>query len=268
MKPVLYPILALILLSCSANIDETDLGVGTDTLNYEPAPEMHEDPLMETITFPSKDSLTITATLYQISETAPWMLLCHQARWSRGEYQESALKFMELGFNCMAIDQRSGGEVNGVVNETFTRATEQGLPTDYLDAEQDMEAAIDYLYEKADGAIVLMGSSYSSTLACYQGIENDKVRAWISFSPGNYFADVKGDLMPLLSANTKPFWITSSKSEATELSAMLKTTSLDDMHVMFTPELEGDHGSRALWEEKEAHEEYWNSLTPFLETLK
>lgn len=259
---------ALLFFACESNTQEIIATDNTQENTTNDSEQVHEDPLIETFTFVSKDSLLMTATSYQNSETSPWILLCHQARWSRGEYQETALKFLSLGFNCIAIDQRSGGEINAVANQTYTRAQEADLGTDYLDAEQDIEAAIDYLFEKTGAPIILLGSSYSSTLACYQGIRNDKVMAWISFSPGNYFAEDKGDLMPLLSANEKPFWLTSSNEEATELSAMLKTTTLDELHVQFVPQGEGEHGSRALWEEKPDHEEYWESLIPFLNSLK
>ncbi|MCK5453881.1 MAG: hypothetical protein KAJ16_05940, partial [Calditrichia bacterium] len=73
----------------------------------------------ETITFPSQDGLPITADLYIVhGKEAPFILLFHQAGFSRGEYLNIAPVLNELGFNAMAIDQRSGKEVNGIVNET------------------------------------------------------------------------------------------------------------------------------------------------------
>src|SRR5262245_54570689 len=64
------------------------------------------------ITFPSKDGLPVTADLYHVNDSLPVILLCHQARFSRGEYREAAVKLNKFGFNCLAIDQRSGQEVN------------------------------------------------------------------------------------------------------------------------------------------------------------
>ena len=32
-----------------------------------------------TITFPAKDSVTVTADLYFVSDTLPYIVLCHQA---------------------------------------------------------------------------------------------------------------------------------------------------------------------------------------------
>src|SRR5437868_2803754 len=96
------------------------------------------------VSFPSKDSITIAADWYPVSENMPVILLCHQARFSRGEYSETALKLNKFGFNCLAIDQRSGNEVNGVVNETAAAAKRLNKSQTYLDAEQDMVAAVDY----------------------------------------------------------------------------------------------------------------------------
>ncbi len=89
------------------------------TLNYTAA--------KETISFKTADSLEVTADLYLTNpDKAPFIILFHQANWSRGEYLEIAPKLIKMGFNCMAVDQRSGDKVNGVLNETHRRALEQG----------------------------------------------------------------------------------------------------------------------------------------------
>src|SRR4051812_45624084 len=101
-----------------------------------------------TITFASRDSLMITADLYKTDDNAPFMILFHQAGYSRGEYNEIARKLNKLGYNCLAVDLRAGEEINGVKNETAARAKEKKKPTEYLDAEQDMIAAINYVHYK------------------------------------------------------------------------------------------------------------------------
>lgn len=226
----------------------------------------------ERVQFPSLDSLLIDANYYPVSPTAPTVLLCHQARWNKYEYDSIAVVLQEKGYNCLATDQRSGGIMNldGIhpINATYQRATAAGLPTEYLDAEQDIIAAIDYLYTKNQQAIILWGSSYSSTLALYNGLNNDKVAAVISFSPGNYFSDQKGSLIPLIEASTKPFFITSSKEEAEGIQNLIQSKTLSSQQVQFIPEADGYHGSRALWASKVGHEEYWTALINFLESLK
>ena len=39
--------------------------------------------------FPSKDSLLISADIYEVDEKKPLVLLCHQAGYSRGEYTKN-----------------------------------------------------------------------------------------------------------------------------------------------------------------------------------
>ena len=92
----------------------------------------------EKITFKALDGVIITADVYMAGDDKPMILLCHQAGYSRGEYKEIAPELNKMGYNCIAIDQRSGDEVNGVKNETARDALSKGLGTDYLDAEKDI----------------------------------------------------------------------------------------------------------------------------------
>ncbi len=74
--------------------------------------------------FPSQDGLIVTADLYQAYD-APGtaiIVLFHQAGSSRGEYRTIAPKLNALGFNALAIDQRSGRSYDGVKNQTVARA--------------------------------------------------------------------------------------------------------------------------------------------------
>src|ERR1041385_9201704 len=115
------------LASCDQPKAENKPEVKADTL---PKPKISPGTSLQ-ITFPSIDGLIITADSYLQDDSLPWILLCHQAGYSRGEYKETAAKFEAFGYNCLAIDQRSGGEVNGIKNETAARAKEQGKPMDY-----------------------------------------------------------------------------------------------------------------------------------------
>ena len=66
----------------------------------------------------------MVADLYRqsLGADAPLIVLCHQAGGSRGEYREIAPRLNKLGYQCLAIDQRAGGQVKGVVNETYRAA--------------------------------------------------------------------------------------------------------------------------------------------------
>lgn len=222
----------------------------------------------EKVEFPSLDSLLISALIYEIGEEAPVILLCHQARFNKFEYEGIAQKLNDRGFNCVAIDQRSGGPIANMTNETTLRAIEKNKPIDYLDAEQDMLAAIKYVSERYKKPVILWGSSYSSTLALYIATENDNVFAVVSFSPGNYFTEQKGDLAILLSDFEKPMFITSSKQEIQYVDLLLKDHKLNENQIHFKPSGTGHHGSRALWEKQTGGEEYWDAIDSFLEKIK
>jgi dienelactone hydrolase len=218
------------------------------------------------ITFSSKDGLTITADLYSISDTLPYMILCHQAGYSRGEYKETARKFNKFNYNCIAIDARSGEEINEVKNETATLAIKLNKPVNYLDAEQDIIAALDYAYKQSKKKVVLVGSSYSASLALKIGATNDKVKAVIAFSPGEYFGD-NLNLKENIKTFNKPLFVTSTKDEAANVTALIKDVKSSQKQ-QFIPIEQGMHGSKTLWKSTSNHSEYWIALFMFMREIK
>ncbi len=217
--------------------------------------------------FPSLDSIPITANILQSNPENPWMVLCHQARYSRGEYTQTAPELAKFGYNTIAIDQRSGKEANGVVNQTNLAATTAGKGTDFLDAEQDITAALLFAYTKSKKPVVLVGSSYSAALVLKVAAEHpDKVKAVISFSPGEYFGD-QLHLLPFMGKLNMPVWMTSSLEEAPEATKLFDAVQ-SKQKTQFIPSGKGYHGSRALWRTNKGNEEYWTSLSEFLKALK
>jgi len=225
----------------------------------------------ETITFASTDGLKITADLYQphSADQTPWIVLCHQAGWSRGEYREIAPKLGELGFNCLAMDQRSGGAVNQVENETAKIAKRLGKGTGFVDAEQDIVIAIEFIRKKhATGKLLLWGSSYSSALALRIAGEQPKlIDGVLAFAPGEYFGRFgKPDNWIAQSAAkiTVPTLITSAKNERPRWQAIYAAIPGDNK-VQFLPSTPGKHGSRALWSRFSDSQDYWKVVTAFLQ---
>ncbi|MBP9068570.1 MAG: hypothetical protein KBG47_03625 [Bacteroidia bacterium] len=218
--------------------------------------------------FPTPDGVLVHAKFYysDAAETK-MMILCHQARYSKGEYIETAPKFNKLGYTCLAIDQRSGDRVNDDVNKTAEHAKNMGLPCDYEDAETDVIAAVQYLFGKYGKKITLMGSSYSSALVLkVAAAEKDKVEAVVSFSPGEYFKDTT-IIRESIKKLDIPVWITCSKEEITETEKLFK--GLDKKNItFFQPTKEGKHGSRALWKNNPDNKDYWESLNAFLKPKK
>ena len=220
----------------------------------------------QTVTFQAADGVTVTADRYVVSTQKPYLILLHQAGYSRGEYRETAPKLANLGFNCLAVDLRSGNEVNFVRNRTALDAIEKGKPNHFLDAQQDIVAAINYVASLTQKSIVLVGSSYSASLALVEATNNFKVKAVVVFSPGEYF----GDELVIKEATKMlyvPVFATSSKLEFPVMKEMLN--HLRPQHLnLFEPSTEGVHGSRALWESNPNNSEYWMALTQFFSNLK
>lgn len=232
-----------------------------DKMIEGPMPMSLDSAFNAEITFPSLDSLLITADLYHLHKDSSVIVLCHQAGWSRGEYQEIAPRLNALGYNCIAIDQRSGKAVNGVVNETAQRAASKGLGQTYNDAKQDIIAAVNYAAQYYNQKVILWGSSYSSSLVLIIAKENANVDQVLSFSPGEY-------LNPVIVKNSitglnKPAFLTSSKSEQVETKKLFDVIS-SSKKTQFVPTGNGEHGSRALWEEKKDHAEYWVAVKAFM----
>jgi|ERR1017187_2512464 dienelactone hydrolase len=228
---------------------------------------MNKSNAQSKVTFKANDGLTVTADEYMVEGATRYIVLCHQAAYSRGEYNETAKRLNKLGFNCLAIDQRSGGEINGVKNETAALAESSKKPTTYLDAEKDINAAIEYAFEKSNSHnVILLGSSYSASLALKVGFENDKVSAIIAFSPGEYF-DKKLNVANTVDGLKKPVWVTCTQKESPEVNKIMK--SIDSKNkVLYIPTNEGVHGSKALWKSQVGNEEYWIKLIPFLDSIR
>jgi len=225
------------------------------------------------INFKANDGLVITANLYLTNPTDnPFIILFHQAGWSRGEYLEIAPKLNKMGYNCLAIDQRSGGEINGVVNETHQLAVSQKMNTTYLDALSDLNSAIDYVkknYPKASKTII-WGSSYSSALVLKIAGDRTDIDAVLAFAPGEYFERLgKSNHYIVDSAQhiNIPVFITSAKLEKENWwNIFQKIPSKNKQY--FLPVTKGQHGSRALWEKFKEHQLYWKAVRQFLDSIK
>ena len=223
-----------------------------------------------TITFPSADGLLVTADIhapYKNGE-APVIVLFHQAGWSRGEYTEIVPWLNSLGYNCIAVDQRSGESVRGVDNATAQRALKENRPTGYVDALPDIMAALAYArrhYGKS--GVVAWGSSYSAALVLkVAGDHPEMVDGVLAFSPGEYFGRA-GKSASWIQDSARhirvPVFITSALNEADRWGAIF--VALDSGgSVSFLPKTEGRHGSRALWKKYPDSGAYRDAVQAFL----
>lgn len=217
------------------------------------------------IHFTAQDGLRVTGDVYVVNRPKGFFVLCHRSHFNRGEYTETAGKLVELGYSCLAIDQRSGMNVLGVQNETYNLAKQKKLPTGYRDARPDIEAAIEYTYNKnCNKPIILVGSSYSASLALLIAVDNPKVKAVIAYSPGEYLKGIP--VTETIKGIIKPTYVTCAKNEIAATRKLLKCVKPKYL-TFFTPQGEGAHGSRVLWEKTPGNEEYWESLCAFLEKI-
>jgi len=220
------------------------------------------------ITFLSRDSLEITADLYMAKEDLPYLILFHQEGSSRGEYNETAQKLLKFNFNCLAVDLRSGNNSNYVRNETARKAMQTFKPSMFLDAGNDIEAAIDYAYNLNNQNVILIGSSFSASLCMVIGNRNPHVKAVIAFSPGEFFGDDLR-LEEELDTFRIPLFITGTETELPYIDQMLNKISKQDNVTYYRPvTLPGQHGSMALWENNPTKDEYWLALLMFFNSLK
>ena len=226
------------------------------------------EPAFQVIDFATAGGIRAHADLYSPNhESSTLIIVFHQAGWSRGEYREIAPKLVALGYQVLAVDQRSGRGVNGVRNETSRRATKRRLQKRYLDAYPDLVAALDYAVATlAPRDIVVWGSSYSASLVFRLAAERpDDVAAILAFSPGEYFRKRKRpDYIRSFAKHVRdPVFVTSAKSERAQAKPIYDAVPVKEK-ILFTPASLGQHGSRALWAKWNDNDVYWAAVIAFL----
>ncbi len=227
----------------------------------------------EIITFPSLDGLKITANKYikYRDKRKPFIILFHQAGWSRGEYLEIAPKLNSLGFNVMAVDLRSGDEINGIENLTATRAVDKNLDIGYISAIPDILASIKYAKKNlAKGKILIWGSSYSASLVLKVASDYPNlIDGVLAFSPGEYFGKYKKPYDWIEKSVNKievPVFITSAREESLNWEKIYKR--IKSPKEFFIPKTKGHHGSRALWSKFSDSKSYWRAVEKFLKRFE
>jgi alpha-beta hydrolase superfamily lysophospholipase len=220
----------------------------------------------ERVYFFAEDGLKVTADLYEANSEKPYVLLFHQAGYSRGEYREITSKIIKFGYNCLAVDLRSGGEINFIQNNTALMAIQQGFSTDYLSSKKDIQAAIKWVKERSNKQMVLFGSSFSASLCLLTAINNDDVKAVIAFSPGEFFGPeikVQNEIENL----GIPVFAASSSREIQYLDTILSFVPSTNKTI-FAPKTGGEHGSKSLWKSNSNNQEYWLALTMFFSKIR
>lgn len=142
--------------------------------------------LSREVTFYTADSIAVTGDLYEVHKEAAVILLFHQAGSNaKGEYGSIIPRLTAAGYNVLAIDQRSGGQLYGSYNRTVAHFSKHTYS--YCDAYADLERALDFVIEQGfSGNKILWGSSYSAALVIQlANRRQDDVAAVLAFSPAS-----------------------------------------------------------------------------------
>jgi len=218
------------------------------------------------VSFKTTDSLTIYATDYFVSPENPYIILLHQENYSRGEYKDIALKLVKLNYNCLAIDLRIGGSVNGITNETTSEIHQKGLYPTYLDALNDINAAITYIQTRSKKKVILFGSSFSGSLAMIEAQKDTMVKAVIAFSPGEYFLP-QFNVENALAGFSKPILAACSPNEYSYVKELLSKVPTKNKTIFKASGKENVHGASALWDNSPSKNEYWLALYMFFKKI-
>jgi pimeloyl-ACP methyl ester carboxylesterase len=221
----------------------------------------------EKVSFYTSDSLKITADLYLKDPQLPFIILLHQSESSRGEYNSIAPKLLNLGYNCLAVDLRSGKKMNYILNETAERAKIEHKSLRFIDAQLDIDAAIQFVRKYNHKHLILFGSSYSASLALIIANKTEEVDAVVAFSPGEYFLP-EMDVRKTVSGLNKPIFAASTDLEYNYVIDLLSEIP-DSSKTIYRPSTgRGFHGAKALWDDSEGSNECWLQLAVFFGKLK
>jgi len=214
----------------------------------EPGAQMPtgKQPSFKELIFKASDGHLVFADFFPSKKpnTKAVILMFHQAGSNASEYETIAPKIAALGFDCIAIDQRAGGDMWGRVNRTVNKSG----AGDYMEAYKDLLGTLKYAENKKYEAIIAWGSSYSASLVLKLALENSTINGVLSFSPGEYMDDktivstwASSVIVPTLFASTEDEW-QDGRSQLFE-----KLHTKDKVSIALPG---GVHGSSTLIEDK------------------
>ena len=221
----------------------------------------------EKTTLRAGDGLAVTADIYRFNanKNANWIVLAHQAGSSRGEYRTIAPRLNKLGFNAIALDQRSGAGFGGVVNQTAATAKRLKKKQSYMAAMPDVLAGIAWARQQTSGRVILWGSSYSAAMALLlAGEQPGLVDGVVSHSPGEY---LRGRSVGKAAVNIAvPVLITSPANEKNKWKRIFAGIR-EKRKTGYAPARGGRHGSSALIPARNrSAPAYWSVVETFLQT--
>lgn len=214
------------------------------------------------------DGVTVYARVYEAAPNAAVVLLFHQAGSNKSEYDTIAPRLEKLGYDVLAIDQRSGGDLYPPGNETVAHLGKNAAS--YMEAVPDMEAAIEWARRvHPHSPVYLWGSSYSAGLVFVIAASHPRgVKAILAFSPGEYLPD-KNLVHQSARKVRVPVFIDSAADpqEIANARSILAAVPVKQK-VQYVPTA-GVHGSSTLRTDKDPDgaAANWTAVTAFLKSL-
>lgn len=211
------------------------------------------------------DGVAVFGTYYPAMDPKALILLFHQAGANRGEYATIAPRLVKAGYSALAIDQRSGGGMFDTDNVTVDKL---GHSADYLDALQDLEAALAWAHaDGRDAPVLVWGSSYSAALVFLLVARHPgAIDAVLAFSPGEYLG--KPHLVRDAAAKvTVPVYVTSARDDEEIAAAKgIVDATASSSRTQFVPKIAGVHGSSTLRADRDPKgmDENWQAVMAFL----
>lgn len=220
------------------------------------------------LTLTAADGVKVFAQSYPgPAPSAPVILLFHQAGSGKSEYAPIAPRLAKLGYNVLAIDQRSGGDMYAPSNQTVATL---GKSEPYMDALRDVEAALAWARQTHPSSpVYVWGSSYSASLVFLLAAKHPHdVAAVLAFSPGEYLPD-KHAVHAAAQQLRVPVFIDSA-SDPGEIATARSIASVipGSRTVVYVPE-KGVHGSSTLRDDADpaGAAANWAAVTAFLASL-
>jgi pimeloyl-ACP methyl ester carboxylesterase len=191
------------------------------------------------------------------------ILLFHMADASAAEYAPIQPRLAALGFDSLAIDQRSGGSYFGGTNRTAAQFTDD---PGYGAALADMEAALAQgLDESAESAIV-WGSGYSAALVFVLAARHPgMVRAVLAFSPGESIEGIS--IRDAASEVQCPVFVTAAPGEVNDAVPIFRAVPAE--RKVFYRQRIGVHGASTLRTDRDPRgaAANWRAVAAFLKSL-
>jgi dienelactone hydrolase len=218
------------------------------------------------VTLTAADGTSVFAVSYAAPiPDAPVILLFHQAGSSKDEYTPIAPRLAQLGYNAIAIDQRSGGDLYAP-NETVRKLGKSAV--DYRAALPDMDAALSWARRThPHSPIYAWGSSYSAALVfAFAAAHPHDIKAVLAFSPNEYISGDKHFVHDAAKKLRCAIFVDSAADADEERGAKSIVDAVPSRDKIDYVPQHGVHGSSTLRDDRDptGAAENWDAVTRFL----